>query len=186
MTELTQAMKDDAAAQDYVVEILGTILDKTIQCNDQQGRNSGLVVFDGDIACPVSPSAYLKRIIKYGQCSPCCLVIGIIYLQRLKRRTPSLCLTSYNIQRLLVTSMMVASKFFDDFYQSNEHWAQIGNLGLKELNKLELTLLFEIKFDLSVSREDYQQYLIAVGRTGNKEKVQARPFQTGVKDKRSE
>ena len=180
MTELTQAMKDDAAAQDYVVEVLGAILDKTIQCNDQQGRKSGLVVFDGNIACPVSPSAYLKRIIKYGQCSPCCLVIGIIYLQRLKRRTPSLRLTSYNVQRLLLTSTMVASKFFDDFYQSNKLWAQIGNLGLKELNTLELTLLIEIKFDLSVGREDYQQYLAAVGRTVNKEKMQVRPLKTST------
>ena len=163
MLEFTQAMQDDATAQDHVVELLGTLLDKTVQRNDGLGRKSELAEFEAGKACPLKASAYLKRIMKYGGCSPCCVVVGLMYLQRLKQRMPSVCLTSGNMQRLLLTSVMVAAMFLDDLYYSNKHWAQIGGLDLKELNKLELKLLFQLEFSVGITREEYQEYLNALG-----------------------
>jgi len=163
MLEFTQAMKDDAAAQDHVVELLGTLLDKTIERNDRLGRKSELAEFEAGKACPLTASAYLKRIMKYGGCSPCCVVVGLMYLQRLKQRMPTVCLTSGNMQRLLLTSVMVAAKFLDDLYYSNKHWAQIGGLNLQEVNTLELKLLFLLSFSVGVSRDEYQEYLQALG-----------------------
>ena len=62
---------------------------------------------------------------KYTQCSPCTLVVAIVYLQRLKDREASgpsaagagcqpLRLTSFNIQRMFLTAMMIAHKFLDE------------------------------------------------------------------------
>jgi hypothetical protein len=161
--QFTQTMKDDAAAQEHVVELLGPLLDKTIQRNDMLGRKSELAEFEAGKACPLTASAYLKRIMKYGGCSPCCVVVGLMYLQRLKQRMPTVCLTSGNMQRLLLTSVMVAAKFLDDLYYSNKHWAQIGGLNLQELNTLELKLLFQLSFAVGVTREEYQEYLDALG-----------------------
>ena len=167
MQEFTQAMKDDALTQDHIVELLGTLLDKTVQRNDGLGRKSELAEFEAGKPCPLTASAYLKRIMKYGGCSPCCVVVGLMYLQRLKQRMPSVCLTSGNMQRLLLTSVMVAAKFLDDLYYSNKHWARIGGLNLQELNTLELKLLFQLSFSLGIAREEYQEYLQGLVGTAN-------------------
>ena len=53
--------------------------------------------------------------------------------------------------------------FLDDLYYSNKHWAQIGGLNLQELNTLELKLLFQLSFAVGVTREEYQEYLDALG-----------------------
>jgi len=37
---------------------------------------------------PITPAAYCRRIMKYGGASPCCLAVGLIYLERLKRCSP--------------------------------------------------------------------------------------------------
>lgn len=100
---------------------------------------------------------------KYGGCSDCCVVVGLLYLQRLKQRVITLRLTSNNMQRLLLTSVMVASKFLDDEYHSNKHWALIGGLSLQELNMLELRMLFHMSFHLQVTRKEYDQYQQALG-----------------------
>jgi len=136
---------------------------KTIERNDRLRRKSELVEFEAVKPCPLTASAYLKRIMKYGGCSPCCMVVGLVYLQRLKQRNPTVCLTSANMQRLLLVSVMVAAKFLDDLYYSNKHWSQIGGLNLQEVNKLELKILFQLGFSLTVSREEYQDYLRALG-----------------------
>ena len=60
--------------------------------------------------------------LRYSGLSPCCFVIALIYLERLKRREASVCLTSVTFQRLLLVAVMTAAKFLDDFYESNKHW----------------------------------------------------------------
>jgi hypothetical protein len=115
-------MKEDMAAQEHVEEFLSTLLDKTIERNNRLGRKSELVEFEAGKAFPLTASTYLKHIMKYGDCSPCCVVVGLMYLQRLKQRMPTVCLTSGNMQLLLLMSVMVAAKFLDDLCYSNKHW----------------------------------------------------------------
>lgn len=57
---------------------------------------------------------------------------------------------SLNVHRILLSSVMVAAKFLDDFYYSNEFWAKIGGVPNSELNTLELEFLFMTNFDLHV------------------------------------
>jgi hypothetical protein len=157
MVELTRAMKDDAAAQEDVPEILGVLLDKTIERNNSLGHVCELTEFES-ATCHLSASAYLKRIMNYSGCSECCAVAGLMYLQRLKQSVQTLRLTSNNLQPLLLTSVMVAAKFLDDMYYSNKHWAQIGGLSLKGVNALEIIFLFRLNFDLQMTRETYEEY----------------------------
>ena len=162
MLEFTQTMKDDAAAQERVVERIGKLLDKTIQRNDLRGQKSELPKFEADTACPVTASAYLNRILKYGGCSHCCAVVGLMYMQRLKQRMPAVCLTSGNIQRLLLTSVLIAAKYLEDSHYPHTHWARIGNLKVQELNALEIELLFNLNFAVGVTREEYEEYVSAL------------------------
>ena len=161
MFALKQALVDDAAAQENVPDMLGRVLDLLIAKNDQRAASEChgpvmLLLFESSGRCPLSPSEYLRRILKYTNTSPCNVLMGLVYLQRLKDTAEGrIRLTSFNIQRLLLTATMLASKVHDDYFASNKQWALVGDLPLKELNELELDMLFHLRFSLTVTREEY-------------------------------
>jgi len=157
MVENIVAMTADAAEQDRLVRLIAVLLEETVARNDSLRRASELENFEREKA-PVAPASYVRRIAKYGGCSSCCFVIGLIYLKRLKRRESSVCLTSCNFQRLFLVAVMLAAKFLDDSYYSNKHWAEVGGMTTAELNGLELEFLFRIGFSLALSREEYDDY----------------------------
>ena len=130
--------------------------------------------FECHSPCPLLPSRYVERIMKYTQCSPCTLVVAIVYLQRLKDREASgpsaagagcqpLRLTSFNIQRMFLTAMMIAHKFLDEPVCSNKQWSLVGDLTVKEMNSLELHMLWTLQFDCNVSRAEYDACQAALG-----------------------
>ena len=168
MLELSAVIKNDAAHQVSIVEIVGRVLDMCILLNHLQPASklpddqSPMTLFDSRRPFPLKPSAYLRRMLQYTNASPCTFLIAMVYLQRLKDRTRTLCLTAYNYQRFLLTAVMVASKTYDDFYASNKQWALVGDLKLKELNALELDLLFSLKFHCTVTREEYDESRTAI------------------------
>ncbi|XP_022140365.1 cyclin-U1-1 [Momordica charantia] len=106
----------------------------------------------------ISILKYLERIYKYTNCSPSCLVVGFVYIDRLLHRHPHSLVASLNVHRLLVTSVMVASKMLDDVHYNNAFYARVGGVTKGELNKLELELLFLLDFDLTVTARAFQTY----------------------------
>eukprot|EP00960_Hanusia_phi_P030736 748819-Hanusia_phi.AAC.4 len=147
----------DAARQERLVAVIAVMLQETVQATLNLSRCTKLSSFDGPKP-HLSASSYVRRIMKYSEASPCCLVVGAIYLERLKKRDEMVALTMYNFQRLFLVAVMLASKFLDDTYASNRIWADIGGLTIKELNHLELEFLYRIAFSLSISREEYDWY----------------------------
>jgi hypothetical protein len=158
MQEQIAAMKADAAQQEHLVKLVSELLEETVARNDSMGRSTTLAAFEGEKA-PVTAASYVRRIAKYGGCSACCFAVGLIYLKRLKRREPSVCLTSCNFQRLFLVAVMMGAKFLDDSYYSNKHWAEVGGMSTAELNCLELEFLFRLGFSLSLTREEYDSYV---------------------------
>ena len=167
--ESIQTLKADAEAQEPVVALFSRVLDRTVVDNDERIASkratdsySAHPPFEGTHPCPLSPSEYVERILKYTRCSPCNLIVGLVYLQRLKdldadgKRTR---LTSYNIQRLLLTALMLASKFLDEPHASNRQWALVGDLPVQEMNSMELEMLWLLKFSLNISRDEYDESL---------------------------
>ena len=164
-SESIQTLKADAEAQESVVALFCRVLDRTVVDNDERiaskpATDSAHPIFEGTHPCPLSPSEYVERILKYTRCSPCNLIVGLVYLQRFKdldadgKRTR---LTSYNIQRLLLTALMLASKFLDEPHASNKQWALVGDLSVQEINNLEMEMLWLLKFSLNISREEYDE-----------------------------
>lgn len=163
MSALKEAMNKESEAQEPLVSIIGLLLDKTVRRNDSLMRRSKLHEFESQSVCTLSPSEYLSRMMRYGRCSPSCAVVGLMYLQTLKKTVPSACITSHNLQRLLLVAVMLANKFLDDLYFSNKHWAKIGGISLQEINGLELTILRLLDWKMHVSRESYYLYLDELG-----------------------
>ncbi|KAI5345133.1 hypothetical protein L3X38_013010 [Prunus dulcis] len=62
------------------------------------------------------------------------------------------------IFRLLITTIMVASKYVEDMNYRNSYFARVGGLTTNELNKLELEFLFLMGFKLHVNVSVFESY----------------------------
>lgn len=109
-------------------------------------------------APPLSIKDYLLRISKYFQCSHECFVFSLIYIDRIVKLHPEFTICDLNIHRLVVTSVMLAVKFFDDVYYSNAYYAKVGGIRTREANALETQFLRLIDWRLHVTTQEYDQY----------------------------
>ena len=82
--------------------------------------------------------AYLERIKKYARCSDSCFVVALIYIDRLIE-TQNVVLTSLNVHRLVITSLMLAAKFFDDLFYNNAFYAKLGGTHILMLSYRNIT-----------------------------------------------
>ena len=100
-----------------------------------------------------------EKIFMGGLCCKESFVISLIYIQRICKNPTTTDLKLFLPAQLLLVSVMVASKFLDDFYCRNHYFAATAGLSNKELNALELKLCFMLDFDLYVTSEHYASML---------------------------
>ena len=65
---------------------------------------------------------------------------------------------SFNVHRLIIAGVTVASKFFSDVFYTNSRYAKVGGLAVHELNQLELHFLLLNDFRLTIPMSELQQY----------------------------
>ena len=53
---------------------------------------------------------------------------------------------------------MLAIKYNEDDYYSNQYYARVGGVSLNELNELEYNLLILLEFDIFVDDDVYTKY----------------------------
>ncbi|XP_044502228.1 cyclin-U4-1-like [Mangifera indica] len=136
-----------------VITFLSCQLQRVAESNDINCRlqPQKISVFHGSTRPSISIPSYLERIFKYANCSPSCFIVAYVYLDRFARRQPSLPINSFNVHRLLITSVMVAAKFMDDMYYNNAYYAKVGGISTAEMNFLEVDFLFGLGFHLNVT-----------------------------------
>ena len=152
-------------ASHTIVPILACVLDQLCMRNDHIHNNnphttshSPVNKFHALRPPAISIKDYLLRIAKYASCSDECFVLALVYIDRIIQSNPSFVVNSLNIHRLLITSIMLAAKFFDDQYYNNAYYAKIGGVPCQEMNALEVEFLFIANFTLYVSTAKYSQY----------------------------
>ncbi|XP_057961294.1 cyclin-U1-1-like [Malania oleifera] len=156
-----------------VLAALSFVLEKLVARNDRLAVDSGasdddddngssrrLRAFHGARAPNISLAKYVERLYKYCSCSPACLVVGYIYIDRMVHRHPRFLLVSLNVHRLLVTSVMLASKMLDDVHYNNAFYARVGGVSNAELNRLELELLSMLDYGVMVSSRVFESYCL--------------------------
>lgn len=116
-------------------------------------------LFHASTAPQISIQEYLARLAKYYHCSEGCLVLGLVYIDRLVKLHSDFVVSNLNIHRLLATGVMLAAKFHDDVFYSNKYYGKVAGVRLQELNKLEETFLRMINWQLYVLPSEYQEYL---------------------------
>ena len=56
-------------------------------------------------------------------------MVALIYIDRIIE-SRNVVLTALNVHRLLITSLMLAAKFFDDLFYNNAFYAKLGTLDI--------------------------------------------------------
>ncbi|ORX91465.1 cyclin-domain-containing protein [Basidiobolus meristosporus CBS 931.73] len=105
--------------------------------------------------------SYLSRILRYCPCPNECFISLLVYFDRMAKASTQkepLAINSYNIHRLLITGIMVSTKFFSDIFYTNSRYGKVGGLPIQELNHLEMEFLAMNDFSLNVSVEELQLY----------------------------
>lgn len=108
------------------VDVLSNLLDRLILANETKPQNSAFLKFQSAYCPDVSVHAYLGRIQKYANCSDACLILAMVYIDRLIEAPNGLVLSRLNIHRLVITSVLMAVKFHDDLFYNNAYFAKLG------------------------------------------------------------
>ncbi|WVQ94497.1 hypothetical protein IAU59_001576 [Kwoniella sp. CBS 9459] len=134
---------------------------------------SSLLAFHARHIPSISVEAYLLRILKYCPTTNEVFLGLLVYFDRMTRLgTPAgvggenagvakgkgFAIDSYNIHRLVIAGVTVASKFFSDVFYTNSRYAKVGGLPSTELNSLELQFLLLNDFRLRISLDEMQKY----------------------------
>ncbi|KAH1086479.1 hypothetical protein AAZX31_07G113000 [Glycine max] len=158
------AEEESPSVMPKVITFLSSLLERVAESNDHNQQHQKISVFHGLTRPNISIHSYLERIFKYANCSPSCFVVAYVYLDRFTQRQPSLPINTFNVHRLLITSVMVAAKFMDDMYYNNAYYAKVGGITKIEMNFLELDFLFGLGFHLNVTPGTFQAYCVNLQR----------------------
>ncbi|XP_073023200.1 cyclin-U2-1 [Primulina eburnea] len=146
-----------------VVSVLASLIERTMARNERIAKNrtwtlSKTRVFDCGEVPDMSIQAYLERIYRYTRAGSSVYVVAYIYIDRLCQLYPEFRIGSRNVHRLLVTTIMVASKYVEDMNYRNSYFARVGGLSTEEMNTLEFEFLFLMKFKLHVNVSVFESY----------------------------
>ncbi|KAM7253808.1 hypothetical protein ACFE04_031490 [Oxalis oulophora] len=160
-----------------ILTLLSLLLEKSVEKNDNMLETDDTVtVFHGLRAPAISIQQYIERIFKYAGCSPSCFIIANVYLDRFLQQV-DIRLTSLNVHRLIITSVMLAAKFIDDAFFNNAYYARVGGVTTTELNRMEMKFLFSLDFRLQVSVETFRSYCFELEKEGTEAFQIERPIQ---------
>ncbi|EGR28252.1 hypothetical protein IMG5_180520 [Ichthyophthirius multifiliis] len=140
-----------------LIEIIANILTEIIQQYDKLPIEF-ISNFHGKSIPNISIKDYLLRIHKCSNCAQESFILALIYIDRLTERHKNFLLNSYNIHRVLITSIMLSIKFYDDRYYNNEYYGKVGGISIQEINQLERDFLQLINFRLHIHPSIFYKY----------------------------
>ncbi|MFS8022813.1 putative cyclin PHO80, Cyclin-like superfamily [Helianthus anomalus] len=152
-----------------VISVLASLIERTLARNERIGRkcvsslkhNSSKTsgrVFDCNETPDMTIQSYLERIFKYTRAGPSVYVIAYVYIDRFCSVLPEFRITGRNVHRLLITTIMVASKYVEDMNYRNSYFARVGGITTEEMNTLEFEFLFLMNFRMHVNVSVFESY----------------------------
>ncbi|KAL0708608.1 hypothetical protein Bca4012_075034 [Brassica carinata] len=156
-----------------VITLVALILGKMIQKNEKSlhtrhNKEGEITMFHGSRTPSMNIHCYTERVYRYAHCSHACFVAAFAYILRYLERPVDTSmtrrLTSLNVHRLLITSLLVAAKFLDRKCYNNAYYAKIGGVSTEEMNRLEKTFLFDLDFRLNITTEMFEKHCLMLQR----------------------
>lgn len=135
-----------------------------IRLNDEIPlKDGGLTRFHSRAPPGISVADYLLRLTTHATLSPPILLSMVYYIDRLCTLYPAFNISSLTVHRFLIASATVASKGLSDSFWTNNTYAKVGGVSLKELALLELEFLWRVEWRIVPKPEvlcDYYRSLV--------------------------
>ncbi|KAK9173979.1 Cyclin family protein [Cryptosporidium meleagridis] len=130
-----------------------------LQCLPTRKANSEFcTLFDSEINPPISIKDYFARLSEYFLCSPSLFVLMFIYIKRIIDNNPSYIFDAKSAHRLMLATLVISVKLYDDKFLPNTHYAHIGGVSEAELSRLEVKALLLMDFRLRVTIEEFVKF----------------------------
>jgi len=147
-----------------LVLLISNMLLELIRFNDQIPLKDGrLTRFHSRAPPGIGVKDYLQRLTTHATLSPPILLSMVYYIDRLCALYPAFTISSLTVHRFLITSATVASKGLSDSFWTNNTYARVGGVSLKELALLELEFLWRVEWRIVPKPEvlvDYYRSLV--------------------------
>ena len=142
-----------------ISKTLTTILENNKKLKNYRDilKKQSLMYFSANTIPNITIKDYLVRIQNYSEVERSTLILSLILIDRMCRKSGIL-LTHYNIHRILFSSLLVSIKYNEDSYFDNNFYSQIAGVKPNELKLLEYTFLEYNDFNIYVKDDEYKQY----------------------------
>ncbi len=156
---------DDAQLDDVLVLVVDMLVKLTEHNDGLPLHPSALTRFHSRATPNISLSAYLRRIAKYTSIEKCCVLILLVYIDRVCERLEGFTICGLTVHRFICAAILCASKALCDAFNTNEHYAKVGGISLQEINLLEKEFLQIIDWRLICSGAVLQHYYASLVRS---------------------
>ncbi|XP_039141734.1 LOW QUALITY PROTEIN: cyclin-U2-1-like [Dioscorea cayenensis subsp. rotundata] len=149
-----------------VISVLASLVERVIARNERinGGECSSRFGIGNERVLDMSVKCFMERIFRYAKVAPPVYVVAYVYMDRLANFNPEFRISYANVHPLLITAIMVASKFVEDLNYRNSYFAKVGGLTTEEMNRLEIDFLFMMRFKLHVNVSVYESYCMHLER----------------------
>ncbi|KAI8325695.1 negative regulatory factor [Martensiomyces pterosporus] len=162
------------ANMEKLARLVGNMFTRVVQYNDRLlVKPQKPTRFHSRAPPNISVNEYLQRVAKYASLEPACLLILLIYVDRICERNPAFTISSLTVHRFIITAATVACKTLCDAYCTNSHYAKVGGVSMHELNSLEVEMLHMMGWHLIATQEQLVQYYYTLVRQDTQSVLQS-------------
>lgn len=163
-------VKTNIKRRERVIEALSYVFNELCKLNDpfSTRRERSYCGFSSVHPFPMSIKHYLTWIAYYTSCSNESLIFSLIFIDKLIDKNPSLLVTSWNVQCVVLTSIVVSLKYHDDRVYKSSFYAKVGGISSTNLMKLEMLFLQKMEFNLSIEKSLYRKYFDKISEWAGK------------------
>lgn len=149
-----------------IASILEDILSDTESSVSRDSSFQLDCVFNAKKPPSIKLEKYVSRIMSLSKCEENTIIHALVLIDSLCEKN-NIFLTKVNIHRILITSVVIAIKYLEDIYFSNNYYSKVGGISLKDLNQYEVEFLKMLDFNVYVKPEVYENYMNSIVKQMN-------------------
>ncbi|GJP97702.1 hypothetical protein CBS63078_3655 [Aspergillus niger] len=110
---------------------------------------------------------WVTNILSTTQVSQNVILLALLFVYRLKKFNPGVRGKKGSEYRLMTIALMLGNKFLDDNTYTNKTWAEVSGITVQEIHIMEVEFLSNIRYNLFVSKEEWNEWHAKLGLFSN-------------------
>ena len=140
-----------------LIKSISKLLEEIIYKNKKKKHKSYKDYFYSEKIPSLTIYEYISSIVKYTGINQSTLILSIVSITSLMKKTKN-SISYNNIYKLIITSIILNAKFYEDFNFSSKLYAYVGRISNEELNLLEYQFYSSCDYSLFVKSNIYEEY----------------------------